>query len=71
MRFRDLYPFKRGSGPMLYYALVFAILALVSGFLGFAALGGTMALIAKVFLLVFAVLFVLSLFFGRGRRPAL
>ncbi len=56
---------------MLYYAVVFAVLALLSGVLGFTALGGTMALIAKVFLLVFAVLFVLSLVAGRGRRPAL
>jgi uncharacterized membrane protein YtjA (UPF0391 family) len=56
---------------MLYYAIVFAILALVAGILGFGALGGTLALVAKVFLLVFAVLFVLSLVTGRGRRPVL
>lgn len=56
---------------MLRYALVFAILALVAGLLGFVALSGTMALVAKVLLLVFAVLFVVSLITGRGRRAAL
>jgi len=50
---------------MLHYAIVFAILALIAGVLGFGALSGTFALVAKVLLLVFAVLFVLSLFFGR------
>ena len=33
---------------MLYYAIVFAVLALVSGLLGFMALSGTLAWIAKV-----------------------
>ncbi len=56
---------------MLYYAIVFAVLALVAGLLGFMALSGTLAWIAKVLLLVFVVMFVLSLVLGRGRRPAL
>ena len=55
---------------MLYYAIVFAVLALVAAVLGFFALSGSLAMIAKVCLLVFAVLFVLSLFFGGRRRPA-
>ena len=56
---------------MLYYAIVFAVLALLAGVLGFAALSGTLAGIAKVLLLVFVVLFVLSLVFGRGRGAAI
>ena len=56
---------------MLYYAIVFAILALVAGLLGFMALSGTLAWIAKVLLLVFVVLFVISLVLGRGRGPVL
>jgi uncharacterized membrane protein YtjA (UPF0391 family) len=56
---------------MLYYAIVFAVLALLAGVLGFVALSGTLAGIAKVLLLVFVVLFVLSLVFGRGRGAAL
>ncbi len=55
---------------MLYYAIVFAVLALVAGLLGFMALSGTLAWIAKVLLLVFVVLFVLSLIFGRRRGAA-
>ncbi len=54
---------------MLYYAIVFAVLALVSGLLGFVALSGTLAWIAKALVLVFVVLFVLSLVFGRRTGP--
>jgi uncharacterized membrane protein YtjA (UPF0391 family) len=54
---------------MLYYAIVFAVLALLAGVLGFVALSGTLALVAKVLLIVFAILFVASILFGR-RRPA-
>jgi len=56
---------------MLYYAIVFAILALVAGVLGFAALGGTLAWIAKICLFVFLALFVISLVFGGRRRLVL
>jgi uncharacterized membrane protein YtjA (UPF0391 family) len=57
---------------MLYYAIVFAILALVAGFLGFMALSGTLAMIAKILLFVFLALFVISLVFvGRRRRMVL
>jgi uncharacterized membrane protein YtjA (UPF0391 family) len=52
---------------MLGMAITFVILALVAGFLGFVALAGTLALIAKVLLFVFLALFVVSLIFGRGR----
>ncbi len=54
---------------MLYYAIVFAVLALVAGLLGFVALGGTLAWIAKALLLVFVALFVVSLVFGRRTGP--
>lgn len=56
---------------MLYYAIVFAVLALLCGALGFTVLGGTLAWIAKSLLLVFVVLFVLSLIFGRRSGAAL
>lgn len=54
---------------MLYYAIVFAVLALVAGLLGFVALGGTLAWIAKVLVLVFVALFVVSMLFGRRSGP--
>jgi uncharacterized membrane protein YtjA (UPF0391 family) len=75
-----LAPFGEGSRPMLYYAIVFAVLALIAGFLGFMAPSGALGRTAESILLVFVILFVFSLIFGRvvlslifGRRsgPAL
>jgi uncharacterized membrane protein YtjA (UPF0391 family) len=52
---------------MLRWAILFAILALVAGVLGFGGLAGDFASIAKILLFVFLVLFVVSLVLGRGR----
>jgi len=56
---------------MLGWALTFLILAIVAGLLGFFALAGLAATIAKVLLLVFFVLLIVSAFSGalRGRPP--
>lgn len=56
---------------MLGMAIMFAILALIAGVLGFVTLAGSLAVIAKVLLFVFLALFVISLIFGRGRGAAL
>ena len=56
---------------MLYYAIVFAVLALVAGVLGFVALSGTLAMIAKILLFVFLALFGISLIFGGRKRMVL
>ena len=53
---------------MLGYAITFLIIALIAGILGCGVIAGTAAMIAKVFFLVFLVLFVFALF--RGGRPA-
>ena len=53
---------------MLRWAIVFAVLALVAGLLGFIGLQGDFAYIAKILLYVFLALFVISLIFGRGSR---
>jgi uncharacterized membrane protein YtjA (UPF0391 family) len=45
---------------MLGWAIAFAILALVAGALGFFALAGLAATVAKFFLVVFVVLLVVS-----------
>jgi len=50
---------------MLRWAIAFAILALIAGVLGFGNLAGDFSYIAKILLLVFGVLFVVSLLFGR------
>lgn len=53
---------------MLYYAIVFFVIALIATALGFGVLGGMAASIAKFLAIVFVILFVVSLIFGR-RAP--
>jgi uncharacterized membrane protein YtjA (UPF0391 family) len=53
---------------MLRWAVVFLVIALVAGLLGFWGLEGTAMWFAKVLFFVFIVLFVVSLILGR--RPA-
>ena len=53
---------------MLRWALMFLIIALIAGVLGFWRLEGTAMWIAKVLAVVFLILFVISLI--TGRRPA-
>lgn len=52
---------------MLNYALIFLIVALIAGALGFFAIAGTAAWIAKVLFIVFLILFLVSLL--RRKRP--
>jgi uncharacterized membrane protein YtjA (UPF0391 family) len=56
---------------MLYWSIVFAVLALAAFVLGFVGLSGTLAWIARALLLVFVVLLVLSVIFGKRRGPAI
>jgi uncharacterized membrane protein YtjA (UPF0391 family) len=46
---------------MLNYAITFLIIAIIASILGFGALAGTAALIARVLFLIFLVLFAVSL----------
>jgi uncharacterized membrane protein YtjA (UPF0391 family) len=52
---------------MLRYSLIFLLVALLAGVFGFTEVAGGSWLIAKVLFFLFLVLFVVSLFFGRGR----
>jgi uncharacterized membrane protein YtjA (UPF0391 family) len=54
---------------MLYWTLMFLVVALVAGALGFGVVGGMAYTAAKVLFFIFLVLFVLSLFSGAVRRP--
>jgi len=57
---------------MLYWSLVFLIIAIVAAVLGFGAVAGTAAYIAKILFWVFLVVFLISLilgFTGRRRLP--
>lgn len=47
-------------GPMLHYAVVFLVIALIAAVLGFGGIAGTAAWLAKVCFIVFLVLAILS-----------
>jgi uncharacterized membrane protein YtjA (UPF0391 family) len=51
---------------MLYYALVFFIVALIAGLFGFGVIASAAVGIAKIIFWVFIVLFVASLIFGQS-----
>ena len=55
------------ENPMLYYSLVFFVVAIIAGLLGFGGIAGAASGIAQILFFVFIVLFVLSLIFGRRR----
>jgi uncharacterized membrane protein YtjA (UPF0391 family) len=50
---------------MLRYALIFLVVAIVAGVFGFGELSGTAAWIAKVLVVVFLVLFLITLLRGK------
>jgi uncharacterized membrane protein YtjA (UPF0391 family) len=52
---------------MLHYALVFLVVALIAGVLGFGFIAGTAAHIAQVLFVVFLILFLISFISGRGK----
>jgi uncharacterized membrane protein YtjA (UPF0391 family) len=51
----------REEGRMLYYALVFLLVALVAGFLGFGGIAFAAAGIAKIFFFIFLAVFLVTL----------
>jgi len=55
---------------MLYYSLIFLIIALIAGVLGFGVVAFAAAEIARIFFFVFIVLFVVSLIVPRFRGSA-
>lgn len=59
---------ERGVRDMLYYALVFFVIALLAAFLGFGGIAVAFAGIAKILFYLFIVLFVVSLVMHVGRR---
>ncbi len=56
---------------MLYYAVVFLVIALIAGALGFFGVAGAAVGIAKILFFVFLVLFVVSLLLGRRAGPTI
>jgi uncharacterized membrane protein YtjA (UPF0391 family) len=59
----------RKGGNMLYYALVFLIVALIAAFLGFGGVAVAAAGIAKILFFVFLIMFLVTLIIhlSRGR----
>jgi len=51
---------------MLYWALVFLVVSLIAGVLGFGGIAGTAAGIAKALFVLFLVLFLVSIVIGRA-----
>jgi uncharacterized membrane protein YtjA (UPF0391 family) len=54
---------------MLYYAVVFLVIALVAAIFGFTGIYVAAAGIAKILFFLFIVLFLVSLLFGRRAAP--
>lgn len=52
---------------MLSYSIAFLLIAIVAAALGFGGIAGTATGIAQVLFVVFLILFVVSLIFGRPR----
>jgi uncharacterized membrane protein YtjA (UPF0391 family) len=65
----DNAPSRPGGEKMLYYALVFFIIAVIAGLLGFGVVASAAAGIAKILFFVFLVLFIVTLIShaSRGR----
>ena len=53
---------------MLYYALVFLVIALVAGLLGFGGMAIAFAGVAKLLFVIFVILFLVSFVMHLGRR---
>ncbi|WP_342629860.1 DUF1328 family protein [Nguyenibacter vanlangensis] len=51
----------------LRWTLIFLVLALVSAAFGFGGLATNFAYIGKILFFIFLILFIVGLFFGRGR----
>jgi uncharacterized membrane protein YtjA (UPF0391 family) len=62
-------PFTDKEDPMLYWALVFFVIALIAAIFGFTGLAAAAAGIAKILFFIFVVLFIISLIFGLRARP--
>ncbi|MDO9711179.1 DUF1328 domain-containing protein [Paracraurococcus lichenis] len=52
---------------MLYWTLIFLVIALVAGLFGFGGIASASAGIAKILFAIFLVLFLVSLIFGAVR----
>ena len=54
-----------GAATVFHYSVIFLVIALIAAALGFGGIAGSAVGIAKILFLIFLVLFVVSLVFGR------
>ena len=54
---------------MLYWAVVFLIIAIIAALLGFGVIAASAAWIAKIIFVVFLVIAIIAFRVGRGRAP--
>jgi uncharacterized membrane protein YtjA (UPF0391 family) len=57
---------QREEGSMLYWTLIFVVVALVAGVLGFGGIASTASGAARMLFAVFVILLVVSMVAGRG-----
>ena len=55
---------------MLYWAVVFMIVAIIAGILGFGGIAAAAAGIAKILFYIFLIVFLITLIMGLSRRGA-
>ncbi len=55
---------------MLYWALMFLVVAIIAGLLGFGAIAFAAAGIAKILFFLFLIAFIISLIMHLGRRAS-
>jgi len=60
---------KKEVIKMLYWALVFFVVALIAALFGFGGIAGAAAGIARVLFFIFLIVFVVSLILGVVKRP--
>jgi len=54
---------------MLYWAVVFLIIAIIAAVLGFGLIAASAAWIAKVIFVIFLIIAIITFLVGRGRTP--
>jgi uncharacterized membrane protein YtjA (UPF0391 family) len=60
--------YREGNNIMLYYALVFFVIAIIAAAFGFGGIAAGAASIAKILFFIFLVIFLVTLVMGLMRR---
>jgi len=66
--FSAIGPIKNARWHMLYWAVVFLIVAIIAGILGFGGIAAAAAGMAKILFYIFLIIFLITLIMGLSRR---